>query len=83
MQHRVRTHASGVRQITYFGVNPFLEALQHSDASLRGKNPVPPEKWKDGEFTAPHGACWDSKGDLYVEDWNATGRINKLKRIKA
>ena len=56
---------------------------ENSDASLRGKNPVPPEKWKDGEFTAPHGACWDSKGDLYVEDWNATGRINKMKRIKA
>jgi len=56
---------------------------ENTDKALLGKNPVPPEKWKDGEFTAPHGACWDSKGDLYVEDWNATGRINKLKRIKA
>ncbi|HUR39476.1 MAG TPA: hypothetical protein VM222_08275, partial [Planctomycetota bacterium] len=35
------------------------------------------------EFTAPHGACWDSKGDLYVEDWNKSGRVNKLKRVKA
>ncbi|MBI3854950.1 MAG: hypothetical protein HY293_04585 [Planctomycetes bacterium] len=55
---------------------------ENSEKALIGKNPVPPEKWKDGEFTAPHGACWDSKGDLYVEDWNATGRINKMKRIK-
>ncbi len=55
---------------------------ENSDASLRGKNPVPPDKWKDGEFTAPHGAAWDSKGNMYVEDWNAHGRINKLKRLE-
>jgi hypothetical protein len=51
-----------------------------SDA-FRGKFQVKPEDWKDGQFTAPHGACWDSKGDLYVEDWNAHGRVSKLKRI--
>jgi len=44
---------------------------------------VPPEQWKVGEFISRHGATWDSKGDLYVEDWNATGRINKMKRVKA
>ena len=44
---------------------------------------IHPEEWKDGQFTAPHGATWDSKGDLYVEDWNKTGRINKMKRVKA
>lgn len=51
------------------------------DKSLLGKNPVKPEQWVDGQFIAPHGAAWDSKGDLYVEDWNATGRVNKLKRL--
>ena len=56
---------------------------ENSDPKLQGQNPIPPEKWKDGEFISPHGATWDSKGDLYVEDWNATGRINKMKRVKA
>ena len=55
---------------------------ENEDKAKQGKNPVPPEQWKDGQFTAPHGAAWDSKGDLYVEDWNATGRVNKMKRIK-
>ena len=56
---------------------------ENSDPKLQGQNPIPPEKWKDGEFISPHGATWDSKGDLYVEDWNRTGRINKMKRVKA
>jgi len=48
---------------------------------LRGKYNVAPSDWKDGEFIAPHGAAWDSKGNLYVADWNAFGRISKLARI--
>jgi hypothetical protein len=52
----------------------------NTNLELRGKYAVPPSDWKEGEFIAPHGAAWDSKGDLYVADWNAFGRINKLKR---
>lgn len=58
--------------LAQLGDNPNLE--------LRGKYPVPPSQWKDGEFIAPHGAAWDSQGSLYVADWNAFGRINKLAR---
>jgi hypothetical protein len=54
----------------------------NEDPKKRGNFGVAPEDWKDGQFTAPHGACWDSKGNLYVEDWNKSGRINKLARIK-
>lgn len=36
---------------------------------------------KDGLFTAPHGLSFDPEGNLYVQDWNATGRITKLKHI--
>jgi hypothetical protein len=52
------------------------------DESLRAQNGVPKEKWKDGEFLAPHCAAWDAKGDLYVLDWNAHGRVSKLERVK-
>jgi hypothetical protein len=33
---------------------------------------------KPGEFTAPHGICWDAEGNLYVEEWNKTGRLTRL-----
>ena len=33
-------------------------------------------------FVAPHSAHWDAEGNLYVMDWNALGRISKLKRVK-
>lgn len=39
---------------------------------------VAPEAWKEGIFTAPHGVAWDADGNLYVQDWNATGRVTRL-----
>lgn len=39
---------------------------------------VAPANIKDGIFTAPHGLCFDKDGNLYVQDWNATGRVTKL-----
>lgn len=31
-----------------------------------------------GIFTAPHGLSFDKDGNLYVQDWNQTGRVTKL-----
>jgi DNA-binding beta-propeller fold protein YncE len=39
---------------------------------------VPPEQQKLGIFTAPHGLSFDKAGNLYVQDWNRTGRVTKL-----
>ncbi|MCG5052994.1 MAG: hypothetical protein KA712_08535 [Myxococcales bacterium] len=55
----------------------------NSNPELRGKYAVPPAEWRPGEFNAPHGAAWDSQGNLYVAEWNAYGRINKLLRKPA
>lgn len=41
------------------------------------KYEVAPEDWQEGIFTAPHGLCWDKQGNLYVQDWNKTGRLTK------
>jgi DNA-binding beta-propeller fold protein YncE len=43
---------------------------------------VPPEQWKPGIFTAPHGVSYDKDGNLYVMDWNASGRVSKLEMVK-
>ncbi|MCP5534724.1 MAG: 6-bladed beta-propeller [Akkermansiaceae bacterium] len=60
--------------------------------SLVGDNPnkkqwagfqVKPADQKPGIFTAPHGLSFDKDGNLYVQDWNATGRVSKLLLVKS
>ncbi len=43
---------------------------------------VTPAEQKLGIFTAPHGASFDKAGNLYVQDWNISGRITKLTLLK-
>lgn len=50
------------------------------DLSLRAKKDVPPEQLEDGVFTAPHGLAFDQAGNLYVQDWNTSGRLTALRR---
>lgn len=42
-----------------------------------------PQFWQDGIFIAPHGLAFDAEGNLFVQDWNFTGRFTKLKRVAA
>ena len=58
------------RLVAHVGDNP--------DPDLRAQNGVPPERWRDGVFTAPHAAIWDEHGNLFVMDWNRFGRVSKL-----
>jgi hypothetical protein len=55
--------------------------LGEADPQWRGKFATPADKFEDGKFTAPHGAAFDSKGNIYVEDWNQTGRVSKLQKL--
>ena len=43
---------------------------------------VPPAQWKEALFTAPHGVCFDKNNDIFVMDWNSTGRFSRLVRVK-
>jgi DNA-binding beta-propeller fold protein YncE len=52
------------------------------DPALRAQYGVPREKWRDGEFLAPHCATFDAQGNVYVVDWNHLGRVTKLARAK-
>lgn len=52
------------------------------DDRLRANNGVPREKWKDGEFLAPHAARFDADGNVYVMDWLALGRLTKLTLLR-
>ena len=43
---------------------------------------VPQQDWIEGIFSGTHGSSWDKDGNLYVQDWNVSGRIMKLVRVK-
>ncbi len=63
--------------------NTIMAVLGHNpDNAVRGTNNVPQEKWKEGIFSGTHGSYWDKDGNLYVQDWNVSGRIMKLVRVK-
>ncbi len=54
----------------------------NEEPGLRGAFDVRRDRLKDGQFTSPHGCAWDSKGNLFVQDWNVLGRVTKLERVK-
>ncbi len=60
--------------IAVLGCNP--------DPKARGNFNIPQNKWIEGIFSGTHGSCWDKEGNLYVQDWNVSGRIIKLVRVK-
>lgn len=59
------------------------ELGSNPDRAQWAKFGVPPTDWKEGIFTAPHGVSFDADGNVYVMDWNQSGRLSKLKLMKA
>ncbi|WP_158966159.1 hypothetical protein [Paraglaciecola sp. L3A3] len=45
------------------------------------KNKTPPEKWREGVFTSPHGISFDAKGNLYVTEYNKWGRVLRFDAV--
>jgi hypothetical protein len=43
---------------------------------------IPQDQWVEGIFNGTHGSYWDKDGNLYVQDWNISGRLMKLVRVK-
>ena len=55
-----------------------LHLGDNADGNLKATNQVGREHWRPGTFFAPHSVCADAAGNLYVMDWNLTGRLTKL-----
>ena len=34
-----------------------------------------------GKFVAPHGACFDHAGNIFVVEWVEVGRVTKLRKV--
>ncbi|MDU0353720.1 hypothetical protein RS130_07105 [Paraglaciecola aquimarina] len=45
------------------------------------KNKTPPEKWREGVFTSPHGISFDANGNLYVTEYNKWGRVLRFDAV--
>ena len=63
--------------------NTIMAVLGHnSDPTKRVNFNVPQDQWVEGVFSGTHGSFWDKDGNLYVQDWNVSGRIMKLVRVR-
>ena len=63
--------------------NTIMAVLGHNpDKAKGGKYDILLENWVEGVFSGTHGSSWDKDGNLYVQDWNISGRIIKLVRVK-
>jgi hypothetical protein len=63
--------------------NTIIAVLGHnSDPDKRMNFNVPQGDWIEGIFNGTHGSAWDKDGNLYVQDWNVSGRLMKLVRVK-
>lgn len=63
--------------------NTIIAVLGHNSNPQKRMNfNVPQEQWIEGIFSGTHGSYWDADGNLYVQDWNVSGRIMKLVRVR-
>jgi len=63
--------------------NTIIAVLGHNaDPRKRANFGVRQEQWIEGIFSGTHGSYWDKDGNLYVQDWNVSGRIMKLERVR-
>ena len=63
--------------------NTIIAVLGHNPDPAKGRNfNIPQDQWVEGAFSGTHGSYWDKDGNLYVQDWNVSGRIMKLVRGK-
>ncbi len=63
--------------------NTIMAVLGHNpDPKTRRNFKVQQKDWIEGVFSGTHGSYWDEDGNLYVQDWNISGRLMKLVRVK-
>jgi len=45
-----------------------------------GTNKLPPAQWRQGFVLAPHGVALNERGDLFVSEFNAYGRVHRFNK---
>ena len=62
--------------------NIYAQVGGNSKQDEIGTNRTPPVKWREGIVTAPHGITCNAKGDIFVAEWNITGRVHRFNLVK-
>lgn len=63
--------------------NTIIAVLGHNDdPKTRANFNVPQKNWIEGIFSGTHGSSFDNEGNLYIQDWNVSGRLMKLIKVK-
>jgi hypothetical protein len=68
-------------RVTLFDGNDRLIAHLGDGGHYKGIREQAREAFKAGKFVAPHGACFDHAGNIFVVEWVEVGRITKLCRV--
>jgi outer membrane protein assembly factor BamB len=64
--------------------NPIVQlgdGRQPDGKTYEGIRDKPPSAFTAGQFIAPHGACFDADGNIFVTEWVEYGRVSKLRRV--
>lgn len=70
------------RLVILDGTNTIIAVLGNNPDRKKGRSfGVKQEQWVEGIFSGTHGSYWDRDGNLYVQDWNVSGRLMKLVRV--
>ena len=64
--------------------NTIIAVLGHNPEPQKrpSASTFPSDQWIEGIFSGTHGSYWDKDGNLYVQDWNVSGRLMKLVRVR-
>lgn len=63
-------------------LNERNELVVHlGDGTNYGLRDKPREQFVDGRFIAPHSACFDAAGNIFVVEWVEIGRVTKLRKV--
>ena len=57
------------------------DGMKPDGSSYQGIRDQPRSAFRPGQFVAPHGACFDAEGNIFVAEWVEVGRISKLRKV--
>ncbi|HLX46390.1 MAG TPA: hypothetical protein VKR43_23245 [Bryobacteraceae bacterium] len=69
-------------RVTILGANnePVVH-LGQGPANFREVRLKTRDAFVPGQFVAPHGACFDANGNIFVVEWVEIGRVTKLRKV--
>jgi len=67
-------------RVTLLGADDSVLAQLGDDNDYRLRD-QPRDKFVPGKFIAPHGACFDTSGNIFVVEWVEVGRVTRLERV--